>query len=110
MVGRPNAAHAGFEGSVAAKLALGGKTGLDRHVEAVVNGLRNGKRLEQALLYANQYWPPQGFPLQDPPAPMPMAFRGDGWARLVNVYVSEQEDAELGVWEQPKEAWYWFKP
>lgn len=37
MVGRPNAAHAGFEGPVAAKLAIGAKLSIAPHMEAVLN-------------------------------------------------------------------------
>jgi hypothetical protein len=105
---RPNAAHAGFEGSVAAKLALGGKTSLAIHVEAVVNGLRNGKRLKDAVAWANTHWPPQRFPLQEPAAELPMQIRGDDWSRLVNVFVSASEGEALFL--QLENSWYWFKP
>lgn len=66
---------------------------LARHTEAVLNGLRNGKRLFDALEDANDAWPPQPDPVTG--LTLPMLYRGDGWSRLVNVYVSEAEGDTL---------------
>lgn len=108
MVGRPNAAHAGFEQSVAARLFNMGRQSLARHTEAVLNELRRGKRLKDAVETANNDWPPQAYPISDPPTSIEMKIRGDAWSRLVNVYVSEAEGETLFV--ELKDSWYWFKP
>lgn len=83
-----------------------GHQSLARHTEAVLNGLRNGKRLYEALNDANDAWQPQKYPHAG--TELDMTFRGDGWSRLVNVYVSEVEGATL--FGELKNSWYWFKP
>jgi hypothetical protein len=106
----PNQAYAGFAAAVHYTLLKPQGQTLDEHAKRLFERLAAGERMEFALLQTQD-----DAHTQDPKWPhvpgsssaLYMIMRGDEFARIVNVYLNENE---WNQYPEVRDSWYWRMP